>query len=194
MKLFMTGFKNISKPTLTSYLINYYYINVYNKYYTNNNYIYPNKSKLLSHHNIPFKINYFVPNKFCFIIIYDPIFYFKILNTQLKIRICNIININGAFTKKYTIYNIYVKKFKQYKLYIYNINDSYTHNKIYNVLNIFPNYNKPFTINLKPNYKTGRHNNSAVIKIFNINIYKMLLNNIDNFKNKYNFIIQSTKQ
>ena len=30
MKLFMTGFKNISKPTLTSYLINYYYINVYN--------------------------------------------------------------------------------------------------------------------------------------------------------------------
>lgn len=190
MKLFISGYKNISQNTLCSFLLNYYSINIYKKYYLNNTNSYPNNYKLSMHCNIPFKIIYFSDKNFCFINVYDPILYFHLLINNIKIKSYNIVNINNHLIKQNKVYNLNIKKFKQNKIYISNIDETFDYLKIYQIFNRYTQKsNKQYTIKFKIDYKTGKHTGQCTIDIYNLLFYNKVMADKNNLQEKYGFII-----
>ncbi len=191
MKIFLSGYKNITQDTLSCYLINYYYYNIYNKYFNNN---YPNKHKIQKHNNIPFEIKYFSNDGYCFINIYDPIFYFHLITKKIKFKSYIIINIDGYLTKQPKSFTINIKKFKQIKIYLENINKNYDYDKLYEIVNeCIHNISNQYILKYKINYLTGQHTGKCTVNIYNSRCFNKFIEYKNNF-NRYNINVLFDKK
>lgn len=176
MKLYISGFKNISYNILVGYLSNYYMYHISSKYINTMDEI---------KHNMPFKINYFLYNNYCFLTVYNPFLYYHLLNNHVKFKAHTIINNNGYLTRHLNTFTFNIKKFKQIKFYLVNISQRYGYKELYNMLNKYVSQDVKYSLKLKIDYYTGRHNGICEIKIYNNKFYDDFVRIADILENDY---------